>query len=255
MQGAQAMIEAFLMMTAAQAVELPPSRAEARAPLASYFSRDDYPASASTRREQGEVAFQLTTGADGRVTDCIILATNASSTLANTTCRLMRSRARFTPARDAGGQLVADAGMAIVRWSLAEGVQMVQDYLPATLVNVPPRLSAEPGGSPIEPARARANLASYVSNDDYPLSSVKAGEQGTVRFRLAVGPDGRVTNCEVTGSSGSSALDNTTCRLMRSRARFTPGRDRDGNPTADSFSSSITWRIAEPAPPAPAETP
>jgi TonB family protein len=251
------MIEAFLMMAAVQAVELslPPSRAEARASLASYVSRDDYPVSASARGEEGEVAFQLTTGADGRVTHCTILATNASSTLANTTCRLMRSRARFTPARDADGQLVADAGMAVLRWSLAEGVQVIQEYLPATLLNVPPRLAAEPGGPPIEPARARANLASYVSNDDYPSSSLKAGEQGTVRFRLAVGDDGRVTNCQVTGSSGSSTLDSTTCRLMRSRARFTPARDRDGNPTADTVSSSITWRMAQTAPPAPAETP
>ena len=108
--------------------------------------------------------------------------------------------------------------------------------------------NAVAGAPAIEPARARANLASYISNEDYPASAVKAGEQGTVRFRLDVGSDGRVTHCRVTGSSGSPALDNTTCRLMRSRARFTPARDRSGNPTADVFSSSITWRMARTAP-------
>ena len=101
-------------------------------------------------------------------------------------------------------------------------------------------------------ARARANLASYVVGNDYPRSAWQAGEQGTVRFRLEVGPDGRVANCQVTGSSGSVALDEATCQIMRSRARFTPARDGKGNATADVFSSSITWRVAQTA---PAETP
>jgi len=55
--------------------------------------------------------------------------------------------------------------------------------------------------------------------------------------------DGRVTGCTVTGSSGSAALDNATCRIMRSRARFSPARDSNGQPTTDSYAASITWRI------------
>jgi protein TonB len=94
-----------------------------------------------------------------------------------------------------------------------------------------------------EPARARANLGSYVSNADYPDSASRDGEQGTTRFRLSVGPDGRVTDCTVTGSSGSSALDATTCRLMKSRARFTPARDSNGNPATDNVASAIHWEL------------
>ena len=60
-----------------------------------------------------------------------------------------------------------------------------------------------------------------------------------------VGPDGRVQNCTVTSSSGSSALDNSTCRIMRSRARFTPARDQNNQPTTDTVNARITWRIAE----------
>jgi TonB family protein len=245
---------AILMMTAAQAAEasLPMSRAQARAPLASYFSRDDYPASARTRGEEGEVAVQLAIGNDGRVNGCTVLATKASSTLANTTCRILRSRSRFTPAHDRSGRPVADAGLAVIRWSLADGPRAVQDYLPAVTANLPPQQPPLASGPPVEPARARANLASYISNGDYPLSSVKAGEEGTVRFRLDIGPDGRVTNCQVSGSSGSTTLDSTTCRLMRSRARFTPARDRNGTPTGDVVSSVIIWRIPQTAAP---ETP
>jgi protein TonB len=80
-----------------------------------------------------------------------------------------------------------------------------------------------------------------VSNDDYPDSAIRNEEQGTTGFRLDVGPDGRVTSCSVTQSSGSSALDNATCRLMKSRARFTPATDSSGNKVSDSVSNRIRW--------------
>jgi protein TonB len=109
----------------------------------------------------------------------------------------------------------------------------------------PPPIPEPPKARKVEPARARANLASYVSDADYPSSAVRNGEQGTTRFRLGVGPDGRVSECTVTGSSGSSALDSATCRLMKSRARFTPARDSDGRPAADSVASAIRWVLPE----------
>jgi protein TonB len=117
-----------------------------------------------------------------------------------------------------------------------------------TYVAPPPQITVAPPAPPppppvrrIEPARARANLASYVSNDDYPDAAIRNEEQGTTGFRLDVGPDGRVSNCTVTASSGSSSLDNTTCRLMRSRARFTPATDSSGSKTSDSVSGRIRW--------------
>jgi protein TonB len=93
----------------------------------------------------------------------------------------------------------------------------------------------------VEPARAKANLASYVSDEDYPSNAVRNEEQGTTRFRLVVGPDGKVKDCSVTSSSGSSALDSTTCKLMRQRARFTPAKNNRGEPTGDTVASAIRW--------------
>lgn len=95
----------------------------------------------------------------------------------------------------------------------------------------------------VEPARAKANLASYVSDEDYPSNAARNEEQGTTRFRLAVGPDGRVKECTVTSSSGSSALDSTTCRLMKQRARFTPARNNRDEPTGDTVTSAIRWQL------------
>ena len=115
----------------------------------------------------------------------------------------------------------------------------------AVVEPAPPPPPPPPPAQRIEPARARANLASYVSDADYPTSAIRAEEQGTTRFRLSVGPDGRVSECTVTGSSGSSALDNATCRILKSRARFTPARDSSGNPTSDTVGSAIKWVLPD----------
>ena len=113
----------------------------------------------------------------------------------------------------------------------------------------PPAPPAPPPPPPppqkVQAAKARANLASYISDADYPDSAIRAEEQGTTGFRLEIGTDGRVSNCSITRSSGSSALDNATCRIMRSRARFTPARDTAGNPTTDTYSTSIRWVLPE----------
>lgn len=116
---------------------------------------------------------------------------------------------------------------------------------PVLTQTAPPAPPLPPAPPPpprtVEPAHARANLASYVSDADYPASAIRAEQQGTTGFRLTVGTDGHVTGCDVTSSSGSPALDQATCRIMRSRARFTPARDDHGNPTTDSVSSRIRW--------------
>jgi protein TonB len=112
----------------------------------------------------------------------------------------------------------------------------------------PPAPPAPPPPPPpppkkVTPARAKANLASLFSDEDYPASAVRSGESGATGFRLEVGANGRVSNCTVTSSSGSSALDSTTCRLLRSRARFTPATDSTGSATADSVTGRIVWRL------------
>ncbi|HKT16084.1 MAG TPA: TonB family protein [Allosphingosinicella sp.] len=112
---------------------------------------------------------------------------------------------------------------------------------PPVITPTAPPAPPPPPPPKIEPARAKANLASYVSNDDYPDAALRNEEQGVTAFRLEVGPDGRVVNCTVTSSSGSTTLDNATCRIMKSRARFTPATDSSGKKVSDSTSSRIRW--------------
>jgi len=97
-----------------------PGAAPARAvpPLASYISSDDYPAAALRNEEQGSVAFTLDVGPEGRVTACRIRQSSGSAALDGATCRIMRSRARYRPARNARGDAVPGSDRATVQWVL-----------------------------------------------------------------------------------------------------------------------------------------
>jgi protein TonB len=88
-------------------------------------------------------------------------------------------------------------------------------------------------------------LFTWVMNDDYPTEAMSHDAQGTVAFRLDIDANGVPTGCTVTTSSGSSALDDTTCRIMRERARFSPARNESDRPVAGTFASRITWRMQE----------
>lgn len=113
-------------------------------------------------------------------------------------------------------------------------------HIPKDPFGTPP---AAPEADDATHARAKANITSLISDEDYPASAVRAGEQGTVRFRVAVDANGRVTDCTILSSSGSPALDSSTCRLVRSRARFTPATDKSGKPVPDTVESAITWSL------------
>jgi periplasmic protein TonB len=100
-----------------------PIRAHAapRMPLQSLITLDDYPAAALRGRDQGTARFMLTVDQAGRVAGCVILASTGSAALDSATCRLVRARARFTPARDANGQPVEDRYWDQIAWRLQPG--------------------------------------------------------------------------------------------------------------------------------------
>jgi periplasmic protein TonB len=91
------------------------------------------------------------------------------------------------------------------------------------------------------PQHARANLASFFSDDDYPVAAMRDDAQGLVSFRLTVGRDGRVKRCEIIVSAGHRSLDEATCRIYKARAKFEPAIDRDGNRVEDQVSGKIRW--------------
>mgnify|MGYP001035929786 CR=1 FL=1 len=101
----------------------------------------------------------------------------------------------------------------------------------------PPRIS--------QAAVAKGNPGQYFNSDNYPPSALRAGEQGRVVASLTIGTDGRVADCEVTSSSGSAALDQATCRIAKSRVRYTPAKDENGQPIASRATLPVKWVIPE----------
>lgn len=88
-----------------------------------------------------------------------------------------------------------------------------------------------------------AGLASYLTQADYPASAVRNREQGSTTFGVVVDTKGRVSGCTIIVTSGSSALDATTCRLMRARLRFQPAQDANGRAVEDRYEGTVHWRL------------
>jgi TonB family protein len=78
----------------------------------------DYPSREMHREIQGTVTFQLKLGTDGAVENCVILLSSDSAALDEQSCKLMRQRAKFAPARDADGKPVTSFYVNRIRWQI-----------------------------------------------------------------------------------------------------------------------------------------
>lgn len=120
---------------------------------------------------------------------------------------------------------------------------------PVVPIAAPPAPPAPPAAPPAprvsQRAAPRGNPGQYFGSDNYPPAAIRAGAQGRVVASLTIGTDGRVSDCTVTSSSGNSDLDNTTCRIARSRVRFTPARDDNGNPIASNYTLPVRWQLPD----------
>jgi protein TonB len=117
-------------------------------------------------------------------------------------------------------------------------------------VYIPPVAPAPPPPPPpprkVQSAQsAKGDLRTLFSADDYPASAQAAGAEGTAQAELTIGTDGRVVSCNLTRSTGNSALDQATCNILRRRAKFTPARDSNGQPTTDTVTTPpIRWQLS-----------
>ena len=65
--------------------------------------------------------------------------------------------------------------------------------------------------------------------------------KGTVGVRFTVQPNGRVTGCRPSASSGNRDLDTRTCRLIEQRLRFSPALDSQGRAVASEAQATYSW--------------
>jgi protein TonB len=102
------------------------------------------------------------------------------------------------------------------------------------------------GGGRAVPARW---LSGRITDRDYPDREYDRQIGGTVFLRFVVAPSGRVSDCRVTRSSGSRALDDTTCRLIMRRFRYRPAIDPAGRPMEWVVRGEHVWEVAPEPPP------
>jgi protein TonB len=117
-------------------------------------------------------------------------------------------------------------------------------------VRVPP---PAPVAAPPPPAPSRARAAQRDGQNrwaariqaNYPRRAVQREIEGNVGVSVTIGPDGRVTGCSVSNSSGNDDLDQAACEGMQRYARYEPALDDAGNPTTGRDSMTIVYRLGE----------
>ncbi|HZG07864.1 MAG TPA: energy transducer TonB [Allosphingosinicella sp.] len=114
-----------LALLAAAAAPAAPAAAESKrarsvGSLADLISNRDYPAAALRAHEQGSTRFRLDVAKDGRVAACTVTASSGSASLDEATCRIMRERALFKPARNARNRPVEDQVNQTITWRIEE---------------------------------------------------------------------------------------------------------------------------------------
>ena len=116
---------------------------------------------------------------------------------------------------------------------------------PPPIVLAPPPPPAAPPPPRVAAKRAvpKGNPGNWATTNDYPSRALREEREGVSGFRVSIGTDGRVTDCQITSSSGHADLDAAACENIRRRARFTPASDSDGQPITDTYSNRVRWVI------------
>jgi len=109
----------------------------------------------------------------------------------------------------------------------------------------PPPPAPPPPPAKASPAQPKGQPGNWVTNADYPARALREERSGTTGFRLTIGTDGRVQDCQITSSSGSPDLDQAACDNLRRRARFKPAIGGDGQPMTDTYSNRVRWQIPD----------
>lgn len=110
-------------------------------------------------------------------------------------------------------------------------------------VDAMPPPPTKPLPSLAQGASVIGNRAAWVTTDDYPAAALRAGAEGITAIVVAVGADGRASDCRVTASSGNATLDEAACRTYLRRARFRPALDEGGHAVAVQRADRIRWRM------------
>jgi protein TonB len=68
-----------------------------------------------------------------------------------------------------------------------------------------------------------------------------AADRGYGYLLLTVSDAGKVSDCSVLQTTGSSDVDKALCAIMVRQSRWSPARDKQGQPTAVKVRYTATW--------------
>ena len=126
--------------------------------------------------------------------------------------------------------------------TLAPPIQTVSVPPPAPPPVVTPSAPPAPPAPVVsQAASAKGDPRTWITNDDYPPEAIRLEQQGVSGIAWTINEAGRVENCHVVSSSGSQVLDDTACRLVTRRGRYSPAKDQSGNPIKQTASVRFRW--------------
>ena len=86
-----------------------------------------------------------------------------------------------------------------------------------------------------------ARIIRRIPNREYRRISAGRIPQGSASIRFRVEPDGRMSDCRVTRSSGDPYVDSIVCDAATRNMLFSPARDANGRPIPYEMSYTPTW--------------
>jgi len=199
----------------------------------------DYPLMSIRQQQEGKVTIRYLVKEDGSVGDCNVTTSSGKSLLDDAACAMVKRRWRFKPAIQSG-KPVAEFLTAQVVFTLTDLPKTPKPTIMALLSPPPaPAFPALPPGVSMPP---RAITSHAVTANDYPLVSRQLHHEGNVVIRYLVREDGSVGECDVTGSSGKSLLDNAACAIVAQHWKFEPAI-RDGKPVAEFLTAEVVFTL------------
>lgn len=186
-----------------------------------WMTDDDYPAEERRLGHAGTVGWELRIDRSGIPTGCEVLQSSGFPTLDQATCEIVVRRLRFKPARDEGGKAIEGRFKGRFTWQLPQSARS------GTLAK----------GHAVQPI---TNPGLWLTLNDF-TSFLRDYPQTLFAFEMEVGVDGRVSECTITTSSGSTEVDRLACILLRRRAKFVPAHDADGKPVASPYKGRFSW--------------
>lgn len=98
------------------------------------------------------------------------------------------------------------------------------------------------GGSGDFTGYTPARMLNKIPDREYRRISAGRIPYGSATISFRVTPEGRLSNCRITRSSGDPYVDSIVCQAATRHLRFRPARDPSGRAVAQDLTYTPTWR-------------